>query len=150
MSKLIIGSYDKLDFPDFGLYNIRCKIDTGADTSSIHCHRVKIIERQGKDFLSFILLDPEHKLYSKKSIVVSNFCETVVKSSSGHSEMRYVVESSIIFHEQIFDITLTLADRSEMKYPVLIGRKFLKQNKILIDVSKTNLSYRTKSKKGAK
>lgn len=141
--KILIGRTDRIDFPEFGLHNIKCKIDTGAETSCIHCYKVKV--NNGRT-LSFKLLDPEHKRYNKKIFKTDHFDERVVKSSSGHAEMRYVIQSTIILFGKEFDIYLTLANRSEMRYPVLLGRSFLRDNGILVDVSKFNLSYNKKKK----
>lgn len=145
--RITLGRYDRADFPEFGLENLRCKIDTGADTSAVHCHHIKIIEKDGKEFLSFKLLDPEHKNYLKKSFAIPSFSETLVKNTSGSSEFRYVIDSEIVLFGKVMPIRLNLADRSEMKFPVLLGRKFLRENRILVDVSKVNISYKEKRKK---
>ena len=41
-TKLIIGARDKIDLPEFGLYELPCKVDTGAATSAIHCYQVRL------------------------------------------------------------------------------------------------------------
>jgi hypothetical protein len=68
---------------------------------------------------------------------------TVIKSSNGISETRYQIVLPMIFGKKTYEIELTLNDRAEMKYPVLLGRKFL-QGKFIVDVSKLNrLSKKT-------
>jgi hypothetical protein len=62
---------------------------------------------------------------------------TYIKSSNGITELRYQIVVCIKFGRKYFDIELTLTDRAEMKYPVLLGRKFL-QGKFVVDVSKVN------------
>jgi hypothetical protein len=42
--KIIIGRRDVIDLPDFGIRNIRSKIDTGAYTSSIHSADVEVLQ----------------------------------------------------------------------------------------------------------
>ena len=49
----IIGRYDRVDLPQLGLNDIHAKIDTGAFTSSLHCHKAEIVDGN----LEFILLD---------------------------------------------------------------------------------------------
>jgi hypothetical protein len=44
----IIGTTDFIDLPEFKLQDVACKIDTGADTSTIHCSGIKLIEKEGK------------------------------------------------------------------------------------------------------
>ncbi|UZR98684.1 ATP-dependent zinc protease family protein [Chondrinema litorale] len=142
--KLVIGSLDKVDFPDLNLFDIPCKIDTGAETSAIHCHKVKLIERQGKEIITFYLLDPDHPQYNGIEFSSENFREKRIKSSFGHTEYRYVIKSRIRLFGKIIKVDLTLSDREQMKYPVLLGKKLLK-NKFLVDVSQKNLSYNLKN-----
>jgi hypothetical protein len=63
---------------------------------------------------------------------------TVIKSSNGISETRYQIVLTMIFGKKTYNVELTLSDRAEMKFPVLLGRKFLQQGKFIVDVSKIN------------
>ncbi len=141
--KKILGGFDKIDFPELGLENISCKIDTGADTSSIHCHHVRIREINGEEVLVFRLLDPKHKTYQKKDHTTTHFKERKVKNSFGDKEYRYFVKLKITLFNQTVETEFSLANRADMKYPVLLGKKLLGQNYI-VDVSLKNLSYTDK------
>ncbi len=142
-TKFLIGSLDYADFPEFNLLDIACKIDTGAQTSAIHCHRIRLIEVEGKEVIAFKLLDPSHRDYDDKEYRTSVFNERKIRSSSGHAEYRYVITTDIILFGKVFKTEFTLADREQMKYPVLIGRRLLK-DAFIVDVSKKNLSYKEK------
>jgi len=142
--KRIIGRVDKIDLPNFDIENLECKIDTGADTSSIHCTNVRIVEKDGKEFLKFRVLDKKHPLFSKNSHTVDEFSEKRVKSSTGHSETRFAIKTTAIVFGKSYPITFTLSDREKMKYPVLLGKRFLK-NKFIVDVSEKDLSYTAKT-----
>ena len=141
--KLTIGRTDIADFPSLRLKNINVKIDTGAFTASIHCHKISLVKRQNKQLLKFYLLDPSHPEYEGKALYVSEFKFKKVKSSNGLIEKRYVIPASIKLFKKTYPIELSLSNRGSMKYPVLIGRKFLLQ-KFIVDVSKRNLSCRSK------
>lgn len=143
--KKIIGRVDKIDLPDFDIEDLECKIDTGADTSSIHCSHVKVVEKDGKEFLKFRVLDKKHPLFSKQTHTVDEFSEKTVKSSSGHAETRFVIKTKVVVFGMKHTITFTLSDREKMKYPVLLGKRFLK-NKFIVDVSEKDLSYEAKTK----
>lgn len=145
-TKKTIGRVDKIDLPEFGLENLECKIDTGADTSSIHCTRIRIIEKDGEEFLKFRVLDKKHPLYSSETHTVKAFSEKVVKSSSGHAENRFVIKTKAVVLGREYPITFTLSDREKMKYPVLLGKRFLK-NRFIVDVSLKDVSYNSKSSK---
>ncbi|GIX42677.1 MAG: ribosomal protein S6 modification protein [Leptospiraceae bacterium] len=143
---IIIGAKDRIDFPEFGIYDIPCRIDTGALTSSIHCHRVKIKQGvDGKERLYFRLLDPKHPNYQKKDFVVENFTEKKIKSSNGQSEYRFVIQAKVILFGMEIITEFSLADRERMQFPVLLGRKLLNK-RFLVDVSKNDLSYKYKQK----
>ncbi len=136
MHKKIIGRVDKVDFPLLELYNIDVKIDTGAYTSAIHCS--DIIEDNNR--LRCIFNSNTHQNFGKTEIVFSKFSRTNVKSSNGFKENRYKVKSEVIFFGKTYKINLTLSTRDDMKFPVLIGRQFLKR-KFLVDVDLDNVSY---------
>ncbi|PJA06992.1 MAG: peptidase, partial [Flavobacteriales bacterium CG_4_10_14_0_2_um_filter_35_18] len=55
MQKTLLGRTDIVDFPKLNLFNIDVKIDTGAYTSSFHCHHIEL----SNGVLKFQLLDPE-------------------------------------------------------------------------------------------
>jgi hypothetical protein len=139
--KQTIGRIDKADFPLLDLYEIAVKIDTGAFTSSIHCKNV--IEENG--LLKCNFLDEEHPDYDGKEIIFENYQMAKVKSSNGVVQTRYKIKTEIILFGEKYDIQLTLSDREEMKFPVLLGRKFLNK-KYIVDTSLTNLSFKQQLK----
>lgn len=139
--KRLIGRTDKADFPLLDLYEIAVKTDTGAYTSSIHCKNV--FEENG--ILKCNFLDPEHPDYDGREIIFKEFQTARVKSSNGIVQTRYKIKTKIVLFGETFDIFLTLSDREEMKFPVLLGRKFLTK-KFVVDTSYTNLSYKHQKK----
>ncbi|MGB3606744.1 MAG: RimK/LysX family protein [Psychroserpens sp.] len=143
MPKKTIGRLDKADFPTLDLNDINIKIDTGAYTSSIHCH--KFYEEDAA--LKCLFYDKEHPNYNGKKIVFKNFTTAKVKSSNGVVQQRYKVKTSIILFGKKYKIYLTLSDRVDMKYPILIGRKFLSK-KFIVDVNLKDLSFQNKIKTG--
>lgn len=135
----ILGRYDRVDLPELGLKNIHAKIDTGAYTCSLHCLRAKVVDGQ----LEFILLDEEHPEFTGMKFVFKEFEERDIKNSFGEVERRYVIVTTIrIFNEDI-TASFSLSNRGSLKFPVLIGRKILR-DRYLIDVKKKNLSYKEK------
>lgn len=141
--KILIGRRDKADFPELDLSQIDIKMDTGAFTSSIHCHYIKKIVEDKQLFVEFILLDPTHPLYTGKVHKLKCLKKKKVKSSFGASEQRYLIETTIVLFEKKYLIELSLSERSEMKYPILIGRRLL-DNQFIVDTSIYNLSMKYK------
>ncbi len=135
----IIGRREKVDFPEFELCNLVAKIDTGAYTSSLHCSNIREIKKKsGEKYLTFKLLDPSHPQYSENKYKSKNYSQKMVKSSNGKSELRYVIVTEINIGNNKHKIALTLTNRQDMRYPVLLGRKLIKRIYI-VDVSKLNL-----------
>ncbi len=136
----ILGRTDKADFPELDLKNIAIKIDTGAYSSSIHCHHIAEKEEDGIPVVEFEILDPSFNEHTGRKIKTKNFKTKQVKSSNGVSEERYFVNTEIVLFEKKHTIQLSLTDRGKMKYPVLIGRRFLK-HKFLVDTAVKNASF---------
>ena len=130
---------EKIDLPDLSIRNLDAKIDTGAYTSSLHCHRIEIFQAEGKPWVSFHVLDPKHPEYEEIEYKTPVHRIKNVKSSNGRAEERVIIEQQVYFNGEKRRIQLSLTDRSEMKYPVLIGRRFIK-NRFVVDVSKKYLS----------
>jgi hypothetical protein len=138
----IIGRIERMDIPEWFLFGLEAKIDTGAFSSSIHCHRIEAFIKKTQEWVRFSLLDPEHEAYNNKifELPISDVRE--VKSSNGLTESRYFVRARIQLNHRIIDTELSLTDRSEMKFPVLLGRKFL-MNRFLVDVAKVHTSKKS-------
>ena len=139
MNKKIIGRIDRVDFPKLGLFKINVKIDTGAYTSAIHCS--KIIEENNTLCCVFNSDVPQN--FGKIEIVFKEFSRTDVKSSNGYKENRYKIKSDTIFFGKTYKINLTLSTREDMKFPVLIGRQFLKR-KFMVDADLEHVSFNFK------
>lgn len=139
--KIIVGRVEQATFPKLGLYNISVKIDTGAYNSSIHCANIQEID----DRLHCCFAPPLSTDFDNKILIFDTYHIAVVKSSNGHTERRYKIITTIHFGNLDYSIALTLTDRGEMRYPVLIGRKFLKK-RFLVDVAFTNKLKHTNEK----
>ncbi|HEA30083.1 MAG TPA: peptidase [Leeuwenhoekiella sp.] len=139
MDRILIGRTDKVDFPKLGFSEVDVKIDTGAYTSSIHC--THIYEDDDRLFCTF--LDPQHPSYDGNKMIFTAYDVTAVKSSNGEIQTRYVVQSNIRIFNKVFKISLTLSSREDMRFPVLLGRKFLTK-KFIVDTALTDLSYNNK------
>lgn len=135
--KKTIGRIEKIGFPNLSIDELDAKVDTGAYTSSLHCHNIKIVKKSNSEYVQFSLFDPEHPSYN--NTLFESKLEKIrsVKSSNGLVQERYTIKETALFAGKKRVIELTLSDRSAMKYDLLLGRKFL-QN-FLVDVSKKYL-----------
>jgi hypothetical protein len=129
----LIGRREYVDFPELNLKGLEAKIDTGAYTSALHCHDISVRKVNGVDTLCFFLLDPMHPEYNKQEHRFTEFSKKMIKSSSGEAEERYIIKTLIRLGRKRIRTAISLTDRASMRYPVLIGRKMIK-NKFIIDV----------------
>jgi hypothetical protein len=129
----IIGRREMVDFPDLGLFGLVAKIDTGANTTALHCHHVRV----ENGVLFFRLLDESHPEYDDREHRFEYFEEKLIRNSFGQSELRYVVRTTIVLGKRKIKSIISLSDRGQMRYPVLIGRRLLK-NRFTVDVSLLN------------
>jgi hypothetical protein len=144
-----IGRIDKADFPKLNLKNISLKVDTGAYTSSIHSHEIKEIEINNEKYIEFSILDPTHKKYNNKIYRTNKYHTKEIKNSFGDSEQRFVIQTTIIIFNREYPIDLSLSERTDMKFPILLGRKFLNKQ-FIVDTSKQNISYKMSQKEKVK
>lgn len=131
--KRIIGRREVVDFPELGLYGIIAKIDTGAYTTALHCHDI----REENGVLYFKLLDPTHPEYTMTEKKFTTYFQKEIKNSFGEVEKRYIIKTIIKIGRKRIKSVISLTDRGTMRYPVLIGRKLLK-NKFIVDVALLN------------
>lgn len=129
--KKILGTFENVSFPEFGLRNVKAKIDTGAFTGALHATKIHEARDRDTRMLCFSPFDHPEVVY--KTV---NFERGIVKSSNGTQNERYFIETSIVVKKRRYTITLSLIDRSAMKWPVLIGRRFLSANEFLVDVGR--------------
>lgn len=136
---LILGRSDRVDLPGLGLTDIHAKIDTGAYTSSLHCSSAKLVD--GK--LEFVLLDEEHPEFTGMKFTFDEYDQREIKNSFGQAELRFIIKTTVKIHGRTFKTQFSLSDRDNLKFPILLGRRVLK-NRFLIDVSKQDISFNSK------
>lgn len=119
----LIGRRELVSFPEFNLTQVEAKIDTGAYTSSIHCKNI---------FLNKFQLEVTFE--NNSMFAFKDFTLKKIKNSFGEMEERYVIKTIIQIARKKIHTTISLSDRANMRYPVLIGRRLLK-NKFIVDVN---------------
>jgi hypothetical protein len=142
----IIGRKEKVSIIDLELFDLDAKVDTGADSNALHCDDICVCDEN--ETVSFTLLDEIHESYHGKRMTLPLHRMKQVKSSNGKVQLRPSVRVSIEFMGKRYKSTISLTDRSDMKYPMLLGRRFL-SGRFLVDVSQEylGLQYKTEDKK---
>jgi hypothetical protein len=123
-----LGRIEKVNFIDIS-GKLDAKVDTGAWRTSLHVDDIYIKDGD----LHFHI---NNNVYNYKS-----YKKVKVKSSFGETQVRYSIKTRIIIGDLTYIVSITLSNRNNMKYKCLIGRKFLRDNKFLVDVSKEYINY---------
>lgn len=134
--KLIVGCAEICSLPELGIDDLQIRIDTGAETSSLHVDNLKKIKRNGKPW---VLFEIHPDIYNVEQVVS---CEAPlsdlrrIKSSNGTSEKRNVIKTMIQLGGKSWPIEITLTDRSNMSYLMLLGRQGMGE-RLLVNPAKT-------------
>ncbi|KGN36943.1 hypothetical protein N803_16135 [Knoellia subterranea KCTC 19937] len=122
---------------------IKAKVDTGARTSSLHAFDVDRFERDGERWVRFSI-HPWQGSHEDAVVVERPIAdERVVRSSNGLSEDRIVVMLDLVLGRREVTAEVTLSNRDEMGFRMLIGREALEQG-FLVDPSQSYLGGRPK------
>jgi hypothetical protein len=124
----VIGRREFVDIPVLGVSGLEAKIDTGAYTSSIHCDNLTVNYENHRPVLYFTL--DQNK---ERTLRFEDFAQKTIKNSFGEMEERFVIRVVVRIGNKRVKSTISLSNRDNMRYPVLIGRRLLK-GKFLIDV----------------
>jgi hypothetical protein len=135
---VVIGRRERISFPELNLFGIEAKIDTGAYSTTVHCHDIEVKNMDGIQVLCFKLLDPEHIEYTDKLQQFKEFQLKTFKNSFGEQEDRYVVQTLIKLGRRKVRGNVSLTSRANMRYPVLVGRKLLK-HRFIVNVAEEHL-----------
>ena len=127
-----IGRSEIISLPDFNISQIKAKVDTGAYGVALHVDDIKL-----KDDKLFVTINNNKFVYNKFKMVN-------VKSSFGRIQKRFSVLTKILIGDKIYKFYVSLTNRKNMRYPVLIGRRFLYKFDYLVDVKKKNINDTTK------
>jgi hypothetical protein len=127
-----VGRSENISFPELKIEDIKAKVDTGAYGVALHVDGI----RHEKGILYFTI-DSDDFSYDKFKMIS-------VKNSFGEVQKRFSILTKIIIGDSIYKFYVSLANRKNMKYPVLIGRRFLYKFNYLVDVTKKNINDRNK------
>lgn len=139
-SLLIIGWMEYVDLPDLRLLDLKAKIDTGARTSAIHATDIETFMRGDAEWVRFTTHAThgeedtrlESPVYSKRSI----------KNTSGVPEERIVIRTKFRLAKRSWTIDLSLTDRGNMTFGLIVGRTALKNHSIAVHTHRALLTQK--------
>lgn len=142
----IIGWREWVGLPEFGIKAIKVKVDTGARSSSLHAYDLHEFERDGEKWVRFKV----HPIQRRTDVTVDIEARVIdyrsVRSSSGKASIRPVVSTQLKLLNTIWPVELTLANRDEMGFRMLLGREAFR-GRFIVDAGNSYYSEKPKRKK---
>ncbi len=136
MDKPIIGWREWIALPDLGVERIKAKIDTGARTAAIHAFDIEVYKKGGQEWARFAI----HPYQKNDSDIKTCTCPVrdirIITNSGGSREQRVVIETQLAMGNQSWPIEITLTNRDEMGFRMLLGRTAIKGH-FLVDPGKS-------------
>ena len=120
-SRELLGWREWVRLPAIGIPAIRVKVDTGARSSALNARQIEPFELDGARWVRFTL----HQSRARDLVCAAAVTEKrVVKDSGGHAEERFVIETALAIgaRPETWPIEITLADRGDMSFAMLLGR----------------------------
>ncbi|WP_158775321.1 ATP-dependent zinc protease family protein [Cobetia sp. L2A1] len=123
--RAVVGRRELIELPELHLH-LNAKVDTGAHSSALHAENIEVFEQDDELRVRFITRtggsdSPAH------TVETHVHDRRRVRSSNGQAQWRYVIRSRMRLAGLDYDIDMTLVDRSQMRHPILLGRRALRR-----------------------
>jgi ribosomal protein S6--L-glutamate ligase len=141
----ILGRREWVSLPDLGLHAIKAKVDTGARTSALHAYAIEPFGAASAPRVRFRV----HPLLERPEVEV--LCEAAllgardVTSSSGETENRFIIETTVKIGSRAWRIEVGLTNREGLTHRMLLGRQAIRPG-MLVDPANSFLQPRLSTK----
>ena len=140
----VIGWREWVALPDLGVDRIKAKVDTGARTSALHAFALEPFFEDDKQKIRFSIHPIQHDTKTVAHCIAEVADQRIVTDSGGHQEMRFVIQTTLILANQAWPIEVTLTEREDMLFRMLLGRHALRK-RFFIHPSRSFLATRIQS-----
>jgi len=121
-----LGWREWVTMPDLVVPRIKVKVDTGARSSALHAYNIRLYDRGDRPYVRFDI----HPLQRNCERTIPAHAEVIgirnVRSSTGQVELRPVIATRIAVGEHVWPIELTLTNRDQMGFRMLLGRQAIR------------------------
>ena len=134
----IIGWREIVSLPELGIFEMSAKIDTGARTSALHAEDQEVFERDGRTWVRFRVPASRHHSDFRAEVPVLDLRD--IKNTSGVPERRIVIRTHLNLGQHHWLIDVSLADRTNMGFDMILGRTAIRRHNVLVDAGRSFLS----------
>lgn len=128
----ILGYVERVQLLDAPGMTLKARLDTGAKTSSLHAVDKEVFEREGEEWIAFVVRLDEAEDGMDFERPVERWVRIV--QHDGEHQRRPVVRLRVCAGSEAVEHEVSLVDRSAFTYPMLLGRNFL-AGRVLVDAS---------------
>ncbi len=122
MNKISLGWREWVSLPELGIDAIKAKVDSGARSSALHTFELESFSEGGIAKVRFCIHPYQHDLSIVKRCTATLLDDRNVTDSGGHTELRPVILTTMILGGISKMIEITLTNRENMKFRMLLGR----------------------------
>ena len=140
-SHTVVGWREWVSLPDLGVPWVKAKLDTGARSSSIHAFDLEPFEHDGDPWVRYSIHPWQRSAEEAVGCESQVIEQRSIRSSSGHTDVRYVVALDISLAGRTVTAEVTLSRRDEMGFRMLVGREALRKG-FLVDPHRSYLGGR--------
>ena len=143
---MTIGWREWIDLPELGVKRLKAKVDTGARTAALHAEDIEVFTREHREWVRF-------KITTGEEEAVWRVCERPlvdireIKNTSGVPEPRYVINTSMRLGGRRWRIDVSLANRAEMGFELILGRTSIRRRNIVVNPGRSFLAGEPKKKR---
>lgn len=128
----LIGRREFVGIPFLGIARCEAKIDTGAYTSSLHCENITLCYENSMPILYFSVANTSAPGGPAQQFRYTDFDIKKIRNSFGEMEERFVIKTVMQIGRKKIRSSISLSNRDQMRYPVLVGRRLIK-GKFIVD-----------------
>lgn len=125
---ITVGWSELIALPEWGVASLRAKIDTGARSTALHVDDLETYQGMA----SF-------RIHHGQAIETQVVRIASVRSSNGHTDERVFVRTVLRLGNYQRPVELSLVDRGDMRFPMLVGRTAL-SGRYLVNPGKRRLT----------
>ena len=134
-----IGWREHVALPELGIQSMRAKIDTGARTSALNTSDLEQFERDGQAWVRFSL-PAGREIKDRYEARLADIRD--IRNTGGVAETRPIIETTIVLGKRAWVIEISLADRENMQFDMIVGRTALRAQRLIVNSNKSFLAGR--------
>lgn len=140
--KTVLGNFERIKLVNNN-FILDAKLDTGAATSSLSAIDISSYQQNNQLWLRFVVVIPDTQQKITMAAPLIKYIQIKSRPEENSNQIsvsRPVISLPICIGHQQQTILVSLTDRTEFNYPMLIGRDALQKFNALVDVSQQHSS----------